>query len=93
METEMVFICDPWLDKNALEDAGRIKIPVLGVCDTNNFTKGVTQIIPGNNKSAKSVGMIMYLMTKLYVEKRKMKVAVPEIKEFIDDWDSLVIPK
>lgn len=93
METDLVFICDPWLDKNALEDAGRIKIPVLGICDTNNFTKGVTQIIPGNNKSAKSIGIIMYLMARLYAEKRKLKIKVPSISEFIDEWDSLVIPK
>lgn len=93
METEMVFICDPWLDKNALEDAGRVKIPVLGLCDTNNFIKGVTQVIPGNNKSAKSLGIIMYLMTKLYVEKRKLKVDVPQIQDFIEGWDQLMIPK
>ncbi len=93
METELVFICDPWLDKNALEDAIRIRIPVLSVCDTNNFTKGVTQIIPGNNKSAKSIGLIFYLLTKIYVEKRKLDVKVPEISEFVEDWESLQAPK
>ena len=42
------------------------KIPILGVCDTNNYTKDVTRVIPGNNKSAKSLGIILYLLTKLY---------------------------
>ncbi len=93
METELVFICDPWLDKNALNDANRIKIPVLSICDTNNFTQGLAQVIPGNNKSAKSLGIIFYLLTKLYIEKRKMDVAVPPIQDFIDDWDNLMPPK
>ncbi len=92
-ETDMVFICDPWLDKNALEDANRINIPVLSVCDTNNFTRGIAKIIPGNNKSAKSLGMIFYLLTKLYVEARGLNVQVPDIKEFVEDWDMLVPPK
>lgn len=93
METDLILISDPWLDKNALNDALRIKIPVLSICDTNNYTQGITQIIPGNNKSAKSLGMIYYLLTKIYVEKRKLKVEVPPIQEFVDDWDSLLPPK
>jgi small subunit ribosomal protein S2 len=92
-ERDLVFICDPWLDKNALKDAKSIKIPVLSVCDTNNYTFGIDHIIPGNNKSAKSLGMIFYLLTKLYVENRKLDVEVPAIQEFVDDWDNLVPPK
>lgn len=92
-ESELIFICDPWLDKNALQDANRIKIPVISICDTNNFTAGISQIIPGNNKSTKSLGIIFYLLTKLYVEARKLDRPVPSIQEFIDDWDNLVPPK
>ncbi len=92
-EAELVFICDQWLDKNAINDANRIGLPVLSICDTNNFTSGITKIIPGNNKSAKSLGIILYLLTKLYVESRGLKVKVPEISEWIDDWDNLQPPK
>ena len=92
-ETQLVFICDPWLDKNALQDANRIGVPVLSVCDTNNFTAGIGQIIPSNNKSAKSLGMIFYLITKMYVEARKLNTPVPPIQEFIEGWDELVPPK
>jgi len=92
-EVELVFVCDPWTDKNALNDAKRIKIPILGICDTNNYTMDVSKVIPGNNKSAKSLGMIFYLLTKLYVEKRKIKTQVPPIQEFVEGWDDLVPPK
>jgi len=93
METELVFICDPWTDKNALSDAKRIKVPVMAICDTNNYTMNVDQVIPGNNKSAKSLGFIFYLLAKLYVEKRKLKSTVPPISEWVDNWDNLVPPK
>ena len=92
-ETDIIFICDPWLDKNAMNDALRVKVPVISVCDTNNYIKGIAQVIPGNNKSAKSLGMIFYLLTKLYAEKRKMKIAEPIIQDFIDDWDNLQPPQ
>ncbi|MDP3881651.1 MAG: 30S ribosomal protein S2 [Nanoarchaeota archaeon] len=93
IEAEMIFICDPWLDKNALQDSNRIKIPVLSICDTNNFTQGITKIIPGNNKSAKSLGMILYLLAKIYIQNRKLDVEEPKIQDFVDDWDNLVPPK
>jgi small subunit ribosomal protein S2 len=92
-EAELVFVCDPWLDKNALADANRIKIPVMSVCDTNNYTRGITQIVPGNNKSAKSLGMIFYLMTKLYIENKKLDIKAPIIQDFVDDWDNLQPPQ
>ena len=92
-EADLIFICDPWLDKNALEDSNKVRIPVLSVCDTNNFTQGINQIIPGNNKSGKSLGMIFYLLTKTYIESRKLDIKVPSIQEVIEGWDSLQPPK
>jgi len=92
-EASLIFICDPWLDKNALMDAVRTKTPVLSVCDTNNYTQGINKIIPGNNKSAKSLGMLFFLLTKLYIDYRKLPLTAPTVQEFIDDWDNLVPPK
>jgi ribosomal protein S2 len=70
-----------------------VHIPVLSICDTNNFTQGIDTIVPGNNKSAKSLGMIFYLLTKLYIQARKMDIPIPSVQEFIDDWDNLQPPK
>jgi len=92
-ETELAIICDPWIDKNTLNDAERIKIPVLSICDTNNYTTGVSKVLPGNNKSAKSLGMIFYLLSKIYVEKRKIKAEIPPISEWVDGWENLQPPK
>lgn len=93
IETDLALICDPWIDKNALIDAGKIKIPVISICDTNNYTKGVSKVIPGNNKSAKSLGMIFYLLAKMYVEERGIKAEIPNVSEFIENWDALEPPK
>ena len=92
-ECKLVLICDPWLDKNALTDANRVGVPVLAVCDSNNYLFGINHVIAGNNKSAKSLGMVLYLLTKLYIENRKMDVQLPPIEQFIDDWQNLIPPK
>jgi|SRR3989344_1465527 len=93
IETELALICDPWIDKNTFSDAKKIKIPVLAICDTNNYTEQVTQILPGNNKSAKSLGIIFYLLAKIYIEKRKLSSHLPAISEFVENWDALLPPK
>lgn len=93
METELILICDPWIDKSALADAKKIKIPVLAICDTNNYTIHVDKIIPGNNKSAKSLGFIFYHLAKMYIEKRGIEAEIPPISEWVENWDNLVPPK
>ena len=35
-EPKVIFVCDPWPDKNAVEDAAKVGIPVIALCDTNN---------------------------------------------------------
>ncbi len=79
-ETELVIICDPWLDKNALNDAVKVNTKVLMVSDTNNFTKFANQVIIGNNKSGKSLGLIFYLLTKGYLEAKGINKKIPELE-------------
>lgn len=69
-EVELVIVCDPWLDKNALNDAVIIKKPVISLCDTNNLTTGATKVIPCNNKAARSLGLILYLLAREYLKAR-----------------------
>jgi ribosomal protein uS2 len=71
-EKELTIICDPWIDKNALVDTARLKKPVLSLCDTNNFTTRVTNLIPCNNKSSKSIGCILYILAREYTKAKKI---------------------
>ncbi len=71
-EAEMTIICDPWTDKNALNDTVQLKKPVLGLCDTNNFTSSVSKIIPCNNKAKKSIGCILFILAREYCKHKKI---------------------
>jgi small subunit ribosomal protein S2 len=67
-ENELTIISDSWVDKNALNDTLNVRKKVLMICDTNNFSYGANQVIIGNNKSSKSLGIIFYLLAKGYCE-------------------------
>lgn len=79
-EPELIMICDPWLDKNALNDALKTKKKVLALCDSNNLTNGVDQMVPCNNKSNKSIGLVLYLLARGYNEERKIDKKLPDME-------------
>ncbi len=79
-EVELIIICDPWLDKNALNDATKVKRPIIGLCDTNNLTTGITKVVPCNNKSSKSIGLILYLLAREYLISRKQEKEAEKLK-------------
>jgi small subunit ribosomal protein S2 len=84
-EPKMLLLCDPWVDKNALKDAKRMKKKVLALCDTNNYTFNVEHFVPCNNKSNKSLGLIFYLIAKEYLKEKKIDKKLPEIDEFVGE--------
>jgi len=67
-EAELTIICDPWIDKNALNDTLRLKKPVMALCDTNNYIFRIPKIIPCNNKSKKSIGCILFILARDYTK-------------------------
>ena len=85
IETKMVVICDPWLDKNALADAKNVKIPVVGICDTNNHTANVDIVMIGNNKSNKSMGLFFWLMAREYMKAHNIDKPLPSLEEFVGE--------
>ena len=57
---DAIFVLDVGYEKNALSEAKKLGIPVIGIVDTNNSPKDVDYIIPGNDDSIRAV--------KLYAE-------------------------
>ncbi len=79
-ENELTIVIDSWLDKNALHDTLRVKKNVLMICDTNNFPKGANQIIIGNNKSPKSLGVIFYILARGYCKAKEIEANIPDLE-------------
>ncbi len=93
LETKMMFICDPWLDKNALSDAKKVHVPVAGICDTNNHTTNLDIVVIGNNKSNKSLGLFFWLMAREYMKQWKIEKQLPSLEDFVGEQLILEEPK
>jgi len=79
-EPKIVFVSDPWPDKNAVEDAAKMGIPIIALCDTNNQSNKLDLVIPCNNKGKKSVGLVFYLVALGYLRKRGVLGSSEELK-------------
>lgn len=69
-EAEIVFVTDPFVDRQVVEEAKKARIPIIAICDTNNDTREVDLIIPANNKGKKSIATIFWLLSREILKER-----------------------
>jgi small subunit ribosomal protein S2 len=54
---DALFVVDVGFEHIAVEEARRLKIPVIGIVDTNNDPDNIDYVIPGNDDSMRAVDM------------------------------------
>jgi small subunit ribosomal protein S2 len=69
-DVEVVLITDPILDRNALMDAFNTNKVIISLVDTNNTLKYIDFAIPTNNKGARALALIYYIITREYLRNR-----------------------
>ena len=84
IEAKLIFIVDPWADKNVIKDAIKIGIPVIALCDTNNESNNIDLVIPCNNKGKKSLGLVFWILAREYLNARKKKFEA-KLEDFMDE--------
>ncbi len=85
-EPKIILVCDPWTDKNAVQDAAKMGIPVIGLCDTNNQANDIDLVVPCNNKGKKSVGLVFYVIAREYMRAKGLLRGDEEMPAKIEDF-------
>jgi len=88
IEPKVVLIADPPIDKQAIQEAKKAKLPVIAICDTGNLTKNIDLIIPANNKGKKSLALIFWLLTREYMKTKGLIKSETEFKKRPEDYES-----
>ena len=86
IEAKIVLVTDSWPDRNVINDAMKIGLPVIALCDTNNQSNNIDLVVPCNNKGKKSLGLFFWILTREYMKKRKMIKNDSEFKSTVEDF-------
>jgi len=65
---QAIFVVDPRIEINAVNEARKLRIPVFGIVDTNSDPDLCDYVIPGNDDSNKSVQLIVSVIADAIVE-------------------------
>jgi len=86
---DALFIVDAGNEKIAIQEANRLKIPVIAVVDTNTHPEGVDYIIPGNDDSMKAIRLYAGLFADIILAERSSANKVDADVEVLDEEPSV----
>ncbi|MEM4366338.1 MAG: 30S ribosomal protein S2, partial [Candidatus Woesearchaeota archaeon] len=86
MEAKIFLVTDAWPDRNAINDALSLGIPVIALCDTNNTANNIDLVIPCNNKGKKSLGLLFFILAREYLRRRGLLGKDEEPKFTLEDF-------
>jgi small subunit ribosomal protein S2 len=67
---DAIFIVDLKTEEIAVREAQRLRIPIIGLVDTNCDPDGIQYVIPGNDDAIKSCALILRAMGDVILENR-----------------------
>jgi small subunit ribosomal protein S2 len=87
-EPDVIIITDPLVDKQAMVEAVKMRIPVIALCDTFNETNLIDLIIPVNNKGRKSLAMLYYTLAKEILKSKNVIASDSDFKFKIEEFEA-----
>jgi len=76
-----VFVIDPRIEHNAVQEARKLNIPVFGIVDTNSNPDVVDYVIPANDDAVRSVSLILACIADAVVESKGGLPVVAYLKD------------
>ena len=86
-EVDILFVNDPIGDKQAMNEAIKIGIPIVALCDTNNEIRFVDLVIPANNKGRKALALVYWLLTREILKERGEIKSYDEFNYTVEDFE------
>jgi small subunit ribosomal protein S2 len=84
-EAKIMLVTDAWPDRNAVKDAKKTGLAIIGLCDTNNESNNLDLIIPCNNKGRQALGLVFFLLANEFLKARGMESIDKQMNEFLED--------
>jgi small subunit ribosomal protein S2 len=90
LDAELVVVADPMSDSQAIVEAGKLGVPVIAICDTDNVTDDIDLVIPGNNRGRKAIAAIFWLLARATLTHSGLLAEDQPMKYTIEDFETKV---
>jgi len=91
ISADLLMVTDPRVDSQAISEAARVGIPVVGLCDTDSPVEYVDLIIPTNNKGRKALAFIYWLLAREILRERRELPPDGELPVPINEFEARVL--
>ncbi len=81
---DALFVIDIEHERIAVTEANSVKIPVIGIVDTNADPDGVQYVIPGNDDAIRAIELYATAVADACLEGRKRAASLDDGSEFIE---------
>ena len=77
---------DVGYEKNAIMEAVKLGIPVIGVVDSNNSPEKIDYVIPGNDDSIRAVTLYCQSASAAVLEAKALRLdAAVKVDDFVEE--------
>jgi small subunit ribosomal protein S2 len=90
IDPEVILVCDPRADAQAVKEASKVGIPIVALCSTDNEFAGVDLVIPTNNKGRRALAVVFWLLARQVLRERGELGADRDPPASIEDFEAKV---
>ncbi len=88
VEPELILISDNRNERQAVKEANKTDIPIIALCDTDNWIKFVDLVIPCNNKGRRSLALIYFLLAREFMKEKGLIKTNEEFQYKVSDFEA-----
>jgi small subunit ribosomal protein S2 len=81
---DALFVVDVGFEHIAVEEARKLKIPVIGVVDTNNSPDNINYVIPGNDDSMRAVNLYVKAVADAILDAHGLDLTKSSESDFVE---------
>ena len=86
---DVLFVLDVGYEKNAVNEAIKLGIPIIGVVDSNNSPVGIDYVIPGNDDSIRAIKLYCQSASAAVLEAKSAGLAASaKSEDFVEEVDT-----
>ncbi len=91
LDPEIIVVADPAVDFQALDEASKLGIPVVAICDTDNVTANVDIVIPANNRGRSALAAIFWLLARYVMMHTGAISSEQQMRSSIEDFETKLV--